>query len=83
MLDFVQLLPHCKKDSKLDTKSDRGVINEIAEIKVQALKGAEKHRTKGFYSRTVRGTNHCLSLTSLACTLSCAELALRSIWKQA
>lgn len=35
MLDFVQLLPHCKKDNKLDTKSDRGVINEIAEIKVR------------------------------------------------
>eukprot|EP00884_Botryococcus_braunii_P000070 jgi/Botrbrau1/10063/Bobra.0355s0019.2 len=33
MLDLVQLLPHCKKDAKLDTKSDRGVINEVAEIK--------------------------------------------------
>lgn len=30
----MQLLPHCKKDAKLDTKSDRGVINEIADIKV-------------------------------------------------
>ena len=34
LLDLVQLLPHCKKDAKLDTKSDRGVINEIADIKV-------------------------------------------------
>jgi len=28
MLDLGQLLPHAKKDFKLDTKSDRGVINE-------------------------------------------------------
>ncbi|KAK9820122.1 hypothetical protein WJX72_006346 [[Myrmecia] bisecta] len=33
MLDLVQLLPHSKKDSKLDTKSDRGVINEVADMK--------------------------------------------------
>lgn len=33
MLDCMQLLPHCKKDSKLDTKSDRAVINEVAEMK--------------------------------------------------
>ena len=29
MLDLAQLLPHAKKDFKLDTKSDRGVINEV------------------------------------------------------
>ena len=29
MLDLGQLLPHAKKDFKLDTKSDRGVINEV------------------------------------------------------
>lgn len=33
MMDLMQLLPHCKKDAKLDTKSDRGVINEVADIK--------------------------------------------------
>lgn len=33
MLDWMQLLPHCKKDSKLDTKNDRAVINEVAEMK--------------------------------------------------
>eukprot|EP00878_Enallax_costatus_P005639 GHUV01005913.1.p1 GENE.GHUV01005913.1~~GHUV01005913.1.p1 ORF type:complete len:300 (+),score=90.79 GHUV01005913.1:258-1157(+) len=33
MSDFLQLLPHSKKDVKLDTKSDRGVINEVAEEK--------------------------------------------------
>ncbi|GMH40450.1 hypothetical protein BSKO_08354 [Bryopsis sp. KO-2023] len=33
MLDLVQLLPHCKKDSKLDTKNERMVINEVAELK--------------------------------------------------
>ena len=37
MLDFGQLLPHCKKDSKLDTKTDRMVINEVADMKVGPL----------------------------------------------
>jgi hypothetical protein len=37
MLDLLQLLPHSKKDSKLDTKTDRGVINEVAELKVRSL----------------------------------------------
>jgi len=32
MLDVVQLLPHCKKDVKLDTKNDRAVINEVADL---------------------------------------------------
>ena len=34
LLDLIQLLPHSKKDAKLDTKSDRGVINEVADVKV-------------------------------------------------
>ena len=34
MLDLIQLLPHSKKDAKLDTKSDRQVINEVADMKV-------------------------------------------------
>ncbi|KAG2426956.1 hypothetical protein HXX76_012741 [Chlamydomonas incerta] len=33
MEDVVSLLPHSKKESKLDTKSDRGVINEVADLK--------------------------------------------------
>ncbi|KAI7835875.1 hypothetical protein COHA_010223 [Chlorella ohadii] len=33
MLDVTQLLPHSKKDAKLDTKSERGVINEVADLK--------------------------------------------------
>jgi ribosome biogenesis protein BRX1 len=33
LLDILQLLPHSKKDAKLDTKSDRGVINEVADLK--------------------------------------------------
>jgi hypothetical protein len=32
--DLMQLLPHHKTDSKLDTKHDWNVINEIAELKV-------------------------------------------------
>ena len=34
MLDLIQLLPHSKKDAKLDTKSERQVINEVADMKV-------------------------------------------------
>lgn len=34
MLDLGQLLPGAKRDAKLDTKSDRAVINEAAELKV-------------------------------------------------
>ncbi len=33
MLDLGQLLPHAKKDFKLDTKSDRGVINEARSLR--------------------------------------------------
>mmetsp|Transcript_9452 Transcript_9452/g.28447 ORF Transcript_9452/g.28447 Transcript_9452/m.28447 type:complete len:447 (+) Transcript_9452:201-1541(+) len=33
MLDLGQLLPGAKRDAKLDTKSDRAVINEAAELK--------------------------------------------------
>ena len=35
MLDLVALLPHCKKDVKLDTKDEREVINEEYERKLQ------------------------------------------------
>ena len=34
LLDLAQLLPHSKKDAKLDTKSDRGILNEVADMKV-------------------------------------------------
>ena len=34
MTDLMQLIPHNKSDSKLDTKHDWNVINEIAELKV-------------------------------------------------
>lgn len=33
MLDLVQLLPHCKKESKLDVKRDFKIVADIAEIK--------------------------------------------------
>lgn len=39
MLDLIQLLPHCKKDVKLDTKTDRAVINEVADMKVFSQRG--------------------------------------------
>lgn len=35
LLDLAQLLPHSKKDAKLDTKSDRGVLNEVADMKAR------------------------------------------------
>ena len=34
MLDLLQLIPNSKKDAKLDTKSQRKVINEVADLKV-------------------------------------------------
>ncbi|GLC35669.1 hypothetical protein PLESTB_000004200 [Pleodorina starrii] len=33
MEDVLSLLPHSKKESKLDTKSDRRVVNEVADLK--------------------------------------------------
>ena len=33
MLDLFQLLPHAKKDAKLDTKAPRTAINEVADLK--------------------------------------------------
>lgn len=33
MNDMIDLIPHCKKDSKLDTKNDRNVVNEVADMK--------------------------------------------------
>ena len=33
LLDLLQLLPHSKKDAKLDTKTDRNLINEVADMK--------------------------------------------------
>lgn len=34
MTDLMQLMPHHKTDSKLDTKHDWNAINEVAELKV-------------------------------------------------
>ena len=34
MLDLTQLIVNAKKDAKLDTKSQRQIINEVADIKV-------------------------------------------------
>lgn len=42
MLDLGQLLPHSKRDAKLDTKSERGVINEVADLKVRWGGAAEE-----------------------------------------
>jgi len=33
MNDIASLLPHCKKDVKLDTKDNLSVLNELAELK--------------------------------------------------
>lgn len=34
MADLMELLPHSKKDVKLDTKNERAVVNEVADLKV-------------------------------------------------
>ena len=39
LLDLLQLLPHSKKDAKLDTKTDRALINEVADMKVRKTGG--------------------------------------------
>mmetsp|Transcript_5631 Transcript_5631/g.9803 ORF Transcript_5631/g.9803 Transcript_5631/m.9803 type:complete len:307 (-) Transcript_5631:491-1411(-) len=33
MTDITALIPHSKKDSKLDTKNDRNILNEVADMK--------------------------------------------------
>ena len=35
MLDLTQLLPHSKKDAKLDTKTETAILNEVADMKVE------------------------------------------------
>lgn len=37
MEDVIGLLPHSKKESKLDTKSDRGIINEVSRAHTHTL----------------------------------------------
>lgn len=39
MADLASLLPHHKKDVKLDTKNERAVVNEVAELKVKRTMG--------------------------------------------
>lgn len=45
MLDLGQLLPHGKRDAKLDTKSERGVINEVADMKVGGSRAGGRARS--------------------------------------
>ncbi len=47
MSDLIALIPHCKKDSKLDTKSDRNVLNEVADMKVRTGTASTAHRPAG------------------------------------
>ena len=55
MLDLGQLLPHGKKDAKLDTKSERGAINEVADLKVRGRGrvGGRAARGCGGWGKTV------------------------------
>lgn len=46
MTDLMQLIPHHKTDSKLDTKHDWNVINEVAELKVRIV-FLRKKKTSG------------------------------------
>ena len=55
MLDMLQLLLHSKKDSKLDTKADRGIINEVAEMKVISVVNAN-----WYWSAMTCHMPHCL-----------------------
>lgn len=50
MLDLIQLLPHCKKDVKLDTKTDRVVMNEVADMKVNGNSCCSSYYKSSFAS---------------------------------
>lgn len=42
MSDIMELLPHSKKDVKLDTKNERAVVNEVCDLKVRRS-GSQNH----------------------------------------
>ena len=52
MTDLISLLPHSKKDAKLDTKNDRGVINEVADMKVRQQWGGSTSHVCNVDART-------------------------------
>ncbi len=47
MTDLIALIPHSKKDAKLDTKNDRTVLNEVADMKVGAREQRQRHQERG------------------------------------
>jgi hypothetical protein len=64
MTDLMQLVPHHKADSKLDTKHDWQAINEIAELKVRlcgrAGRACPGHTVSiGLASRSAAGQGAC------------------------
>ena len=60
LLDLVQLLPHSKKDAKLDTKSDRGVINEVADVKARLSAGLHARLCSCSLTAGLQGCNNVL-----------------------
>ena len=82
MLDFAQLLPHCKRDPKLDTKKDREVINEAADLKVHINELlCPDSRQSGFGPPT-----HSADLMIFGyfyCQLSCNKDSMPLCWKAA
>lgn len=73
MLDLAQLLPHCKRDSKLDTKTDRGVINEVADMKgCSSVLFFESRKRKDLYIWLARAPDgpsikfHCANVHTMA-----------------
>ncbi|KAL3140430.1 hypothetical protein ABBQ38_004690 [Trebouxia sp. C0009 RCD-2024] len=73
MLDLAQLLPHCKRDAKLDTKTDRGVINEVADMKCcSSVLFFEARKRKDLYVWLARAPDgpsvkfHCANVHTMA-----------------
>lgn len=58
MLDLMQLIPHCKKDVKLDTKGNRALINEVADMKgCSSVLYFEARKKKDLYMWVAKAPN--------------------------
>lgn len=63
MTDIMQLIPHHKTDSKLDTKHDWNVINEVAELKVLCFSHCVPPRAKSMHSADGAGDERIIFAT--------------------
>jgi len=80
LLDLTQLLPHSKKDAKLDTKSDRAQINEVADMKgCTSVLFFEARKHKDLYvwlAKTPHGPSVKFHVTNSECS---SNVSLKSM----